>query len=529
MPWTVIPIGRVAIAVGASLYWGLASDAVAAPCTDGLDCYCDCVDGIDRGDSFANAPCAAKGIPVDPQVLLCEDFENPGYHEDIGTGGGPPNFGSWYDDTGFPGNRGYNSAWSQTYGAVSGTCSWHEPDPVNPQRGTACAFPDCSGGEWRADDLWDANAHACMDVMRSGEFDDEVATNQDPVHRGVGAGVFDGQQTMAHRVPQGDGLGTEGITPGGFHGTRHFPQPVAEISVTQALAYPSDVLSSLVWENPWKDNQFGGGQEHWHRGSTGLGLLPDALPYLPFRFAHNPYDCSVALSQASLLLGEATCNCFGLAYGADPDIYRQSRDFPWGTWGCSQAYMSGMNTDDMTIQLWHDGVLIFHLTGFDAVSSMVYQTYGDFSWNSYANFNQVVGQATTQTTYRYEDNVHIRNGPPVPCAQIGFDRDGDGRLDMHDVCAQIANPDQRDTNQDGYGNLCDTDFDDDGTTGGTDFVAFKAAFGTSTGAPGYDAHIDLDGDGSIGGSDFAIFKSMIGNPPGPSGLLCAGSIPCPAP
>jgi hypothetical protein len=191
--------------------------------------------------------------------------------------------------------------------------------------------------------------------------------------------------------------------------------------------------------------------------------------------------------------------------------------------------MSGMNTNNMTIKLWHDGVLIFHLTNFDAASSMVNQDYSDFSWNSYANYNQTVGQATTHTTYRYEDNVHIRNGPPVSCAQIGFDRDGDGLLDMHDVCAGVANPDQRDTDHDGYGNLCDGDFDGNGSTGGSDYLAFKIAFGTSAGQPGYDPDIDLNGDGSIGGPDFLLFLGLFGEPPGPSGLLCAGTIPCPGP
>ena len=46
------------------------------------------------------------------------------------------------------------------------------------------------------------------------------------------------------------------------------------------------------------------------------------------------------------------------------------------------------------------------------------------AWNAYANANQGVGgeTPTTETTYRYEDNVHITAGPPVSCAQIGFAR-----------------------------------------------------------------------------------------------------------
>ena len=521
---------RIRIALSAALpLLLLAPVASGAPCTDGVDCYCDCVQATDRGDSYASDACQTRGVPVDPQILVCEDFENPGYHDDIGAGGGPPGYSSWYDDTGYAGNRGFNAAWWRNYYPPSSACSWHAPEPVAPARGSACAFPTCFGAEWRSDDLWNANSHACMDIMRAGEFDDEVATNQEPVLRGGGTGSFDGAQTIAHRVPQGDGLGTAGNTSGGFHGTKPFPAPVTEIGYTEALAYPSDVLSSGVWDQPWKDNQFESGQEHWHRGSTGLGAHPDGLPYMPFRLAINPYACSVALSQATLVTGQATCNCSGLVYGPDPSVYLQSRDFPFGSWGCSQAYMSGMNTNNMTIQLWHDGVLIFHLTGFDAASSMLIQSYNDFSWNSYANFNQSVGQATTRTTYRYEDNVHIRNGPPVSCAQIGFDRDHDGKLDMHDNCAAVVNPDQRDTDQDGYGNLCDGDFDQDGGAGVLDFAALKLGFGSSSGAPGYDPDLDLDGGNAVGLTDFGIFGVLFGTPPGPSGLGCAGTPPCPAP
>src|SRR5690606_6829295 len=42
------------------------------------------------------------------------------------------------------------------------------------------------------------------------------------------------------------------------------------------------------------------------------------------------------------------------------------------------------------------------------------------------------------------------------------DRDGDGVPDALDNCIRIPNPDQRDTNGDGFGNVCDADVDGDG-------------------------------------------------------------------
>ena len=80
--------------------------------------------------------------------------------------------------------------------------------------------------------------------------------------------------------------------------------------------------------------------------------------------------------------------------------------------------MSGMGTSNMTIKLWHNGRLIFHLANFDANAAFAVDYYTDFKWNTYSNMNQ--SSATSRTTYRYEDNVHIREGEPVSCDQIGY-------------------------------------------------------------------------------------------------------------
>ena len=53
--------------------------------------------------------------------------------------------------------------------------------------------------------------------------------------------------------------------------------------------------------------------------------------------------------------------------------------------------------------------------------SMVPGGYNGFEFNNYANTNQGGGPIpSTQTSFRYEDNIHIRAGAPVSCSQIGF-------------------------------------------------------------------------------------------------------------
>jgi hypothetical protein len=107
------------------------------------------------------------------------------------------------------------------------------------------------------------------------------------------------------------------------------------------------------------------------------------------------------------------------------------------------------------------------------------------------------------------------------------DLDGDLVPDDEDNCTEAANPSQLDSNQDGYGNACDADYDDDDSVGVQDFGILSGAYGASTGEPHFDEDVDADGDGFIGIEEFALLSNSWSDPPGPSGLSCAGSIPCP--
>ncbi len=107
-------------------------------------------------------------------------------------------------------------------------------------------------------------------------------------------------------------------------------------------------------------------------------------------------------------------------------------------------------------------------------------------------------------------------------ARRSNDLDGDGVADSDDDCLEIANPDQRDTDGDGFGNLCDPDVDQDGVVtargmgatrgeGDLDRLARIAALG------GHLPDLDLDGDHRVDASDLAIAQLWLLLPPGPSG------------
>ena len=101
------------------------------------------------------------------------------------------------------------------------------------------------------------------------------------------------------------------------------------------------------------------------------------------------------------------------------------------------------------------------------------------------------------------------------------DSDQDLIPDAYDNCLIVPIPLQGDSDRDGYGNQCDADWNNDGNVGGADFLIFSQFFGSAS------AEYDIDFDGLVGGTEFLLFSSMLGNAPGPSGLSCAGNIPCP--
>ena len=108
---------------------------------------------------------------------------------------------------------------------------------------------------------------------------------------------------------------------------------------------------------------------------------------------------------------------------------------------------------------------------------------------------------------------------------IAVDSDADGIEDNLDNCINAPNGPlildaggniQRDTDGDGYGNVCDADINqpNDGITNALDVGTLKAQFLTS----GPDA--DFNGDGIVNALDVGILKQYFLQTPGPS---CCGS------
>jgi len=100
------------------------------------------------------------------------------------------------------------------------------------------------------------------------------------------------------------------------------------------------------------------------------------------------------------------------------------------------------------------------------------------------------------------------------------DGDGDRIDDILDNCRDVANPDQTDTDLDGCGNACDTDYDNNGkASGASDFNWLRSCFGlaaTVVTFRGPCAPVDANNDGKIGGVEFNTLRNLVGRRSGPS-------------
>ena len=89
------------------------------------------------------------------------------------------------------------------------------------------------------------------------------------------------------------------------------------------------------------------------------------------------------------------------------------------------------------------------------------------------------------------------------------DNDQDGIPNLNDNCVDVANQTQTDTDNNGYGNACDGDYNNDCSTNFSDVSLFSDQFLGSS--PLY----DLNDDGSVNFVDYSVLVSLFLMPPGP--------------
>ena len=117
----------------------------------------------------------------------------------------------------------------------------------------------------------------------------------------------------------------------------------------------------------------------------------------------------------------------------------------------------------------------------------------------------------------FYDNLDFN--PLTGCVGNGTDTDGDGVDDNCDNCEAVANAGQEDADSDGFGNICDGDFNNDCAVNGLDLGIFKGAFFSM------DPLTDMNSDGAVNGLDLGLFKSAFFGSPGPNGADITDACP----
>jgi hypothetical protein len=397
----VVAMPGVAVAVG--------------DCTDGVDCYCDRVKN--------------PSDPLyDPQLARCLDWEDPEYYS--GDASRAP--------SGQPGFRGGAAWWQRDFGPADSDCSWLNGQPANPKLGQPCAYGACAAAIFSPTDAWDGNAKACVDVQRTGDIAAEIPGLS--LSGGHSGNVWDGKTHMANRIRTDAPSALASAIAGPFR---------SEMGVTMARAYSTNLLAANPandsnWvTQPWKGEQTDGGLQ-FPEGNTG----PQGFNNPPFSGGTvnaNITACQQALASAEILIGNMDCSsalrhaaarpgdCSGKSTCDASNEFNRKRDWPLGEWGCVRAYWSGHGTTNAEMWIEFQSASdpaprrIFHVRNLN--SAAIFGTgaqIGTYVWDAYYNANggNSWNTPSTETFYRYNDNMHLRHGPPVSCAQIGFGATG---------------------------------------------------------------------------------------------------------
>ncbi len=246
--------------------------------------------------------------------------------------------------------------------------------------------------------------------------------------------------------------------------------------VTQITDGPLETLNALPWLAPEYDDQLisaamGTTQVGIFRRIDGVWTLintirpPTTRPFIgsPEPFVHNGKSYVTMIASQEIGVGP-------LAF------------FPTGP---SEVWIAGIDPDAPFYRRVDDGSDGPFRTEPEAYTTtngpVIYYTLRDNETG-----NALLNRADTGL------------GPPAI-----FDEDNDGLADSADNCRLIQNPDQRDTDADGIGNLCDADLDQDCTVAFGDVALLRQSFGQIG-----DLDADFDGNGIVNFADVGILASQ---------------------
>ena len=298
-----------------------------------------------------------------------------------------------------------------------------------------------------------------------------------------------------------------------------FEPPTLELPVLITLVQPGDplILSVLASSSPndplvrftWDLD--GDGQPDWE-SQTDKTEVPAAVYLQRLRPGANRYRARAVTRSGSYATASATIALPTACSNGVDDDQDQRVDFPADD-GCRSPF-DPSEAADCADGLDNDGDGAIDFPKDPGCADAAAAREDPECDDGFDNDGDLVADADDADCQAGSDPTEGRDG------------DLDGLPDRRDNCVEVANPEQRDTDRDGFGNACDPDYNGDGAVGIPDFNRFRAQFGRDVPHPDFDPAFDHNGDG-VGIPDFNAFRSHFGKAPGPSGLPCAGSVPCP--
>lgn len=374
---------------------------IASTCTDGVDCLCDVV----------------------PNALFCEDFQAEELYD-------PAIAGNWVDSSG-NGERASGSHWTDTYGFGGLSLLWQDGEPnASPTVGIQCdsgTSNACNGvkeycsenqGNYGSSsfgsDCFEVGDKARYDVQSVGDSSEFIPGESDPT-----GGTTQNRWMAQSASPDIDG---------GIAGLASWTAQ-ADVGMTIAMAFPTNSVSTGVLSAPWKFNEFGPQNRSALMGfsSSPTGLY-EGFPYQGFITPDTFGSACTGLlagitggTETGNVVGEVFCDTrFRWRWDESDTTYRQSTDWPLGTFGCYKTRMTDVGTSDTCVTQWNgDDTVVIDFCGLDTTGTDLAGGVGQFQWNAYSNAWQASN--LTSRAARYEDNFVITGGEPVSCETIGFD------------------------------------------------------------------------------------------------------------